>query len=43
MSPGIHLGNIALFLSLRLFPFLIENARYLEGVGEVSNLKEIIY
>lgn len=42
-SPGIPLENIALFLSLRLFSFSIENAKYLEGVGEVSNLKEIIY
>lgn len=25
------LGNIALFLSLRLFSFLIENAKYSEG------------
>ena len=42
-SPGIPLDNIARFLSLRLFSFSIENAKYLEGIGEVSNLKEIIY
>lgn len=42
-SPGIPLDNIALFLSLRLFSFSIENAKYLEGIGQVSNLKEIIY
>lgn len=39
----IPLGNIALFFCLRLFSFSIENAKYLEGTGEVSNLKEIIY
>lgn len=30
-SPGVPLDNIALFLSLRLFSFSIENAKYLEG------------
>lgn len=43
VSPGLLLGHIALFLSLGLFSFSIENAKYLKGVGEVSNLKEIIY
>lgn len=43
ISPGIPLDNIARFLPLRLFSFSIENAKYLEGIGEVSNLKEIIY
>lgn len=42
-SPGVPLDNIARFLSLRLFSFSIENAKYLKGIGEVSNLKEIIY
>lgn len=42
-SPGIPLDNIARFLSLRLFSFSNENAKYLKGIGEVSNLKEIIY
>lgn len=40
MLDTVHLGNIALFLSLGLFPFSIENAEYLEGVGEVKNLKK---
>lgn len=41
-TPGVPLGNIALFLPLGLFSFSIENAKYLEGVGEVSNRKEIL-
>lgn len=35
-SLGIPLANIALFLSLRMFSFSVENAKYLERVGEVN-------